>query len=212
MEKYPRTPHLPWSKGHTPDDIVLNTFDHLAGLSEIVVTEKLDGENTTMHRDYIHARSPDSGFHPSRSWVTMHHAAIRYNIPENMKICGENMFARHSIAYDALESYFYVFAVIDGDRVLPWDDTVEIAELLELPVVPLLYRGSWSIERIQECWTGISRCGGEQEGYVIRNAAGFALEEFQNNTAKYVRPGHVTSEQHWTKGPVIRNGLREPRC
>ena len=46
--KYPRTPHLPWSPGVTGDDIH-NTVKPLEW-SEIVITENMDGENTTMRR------------------------------------------------------------------------------------------------------------------------------------------------------------------
>lgn len=206
-EKYPRTPHLPWSPGSTADDILLDSTEKLSLMGEIVVTEKLDGENTTLHRDYVHARSLDSGYHPSRSWVSMLHGSIGHLIPEGLKICGENVFARHSIQYDALETYFYVFAVIKGDTVLAWDDMIEVVESLGLVAVPLLYRGVWDVEQIKSCWTGISRCGGKQEGYIVRNAGSYDLSDFEGNVAKYVRSGHVASETHWMKGPVIRNRL-----
>lgn len=35
----------------------------------VVITEKMDGENTTLYRDGLHARSLDSRHHPSRNWV-----------------------------------------------------------------------------------------------------------------------------------------------
>lgn len=66
--KYPRTLHLPWSLGRTSDDKVLSSMDHFSG-REVVVTEKMDGENTTIYSDGLHARSTTSQRHPSRSWV-----------------------------------------------------------------------------------------------------------------------------------------------
>jgi hypothetical protein len=54
--KYPRTPHLPWSPGRSEDDIALDSIEHLEHSEDIVVTEKLDGENTTLYHDYLHAR------------------------------------------------------------------------------------------------------------------------------------------------------------
>lgn len=52
------------------------------------------------------------------------------------------MWARRSVPYPALPGVFLVFAVFDdGDTLLDWDDTAQWAALLELPVVPLLYRG-----------------------------------------------------------------------
>lgn len=57
--KYPRIPHLPWSPGRLEDDIALDSIEHLERLEDVVVTEKLDGENTTLYHDYLHARSVD---------------------------------------------------------------------------------------------------------------------------------------------------------
>ncbi|MEI8604633.1 RNA ligase family protein [Pseudoalteromonas sp. B160] len=44
--KYPRTPHLPWSPGATEDDIHQGNLSCFAN-KQVVVTEKMDGENTT---------------------------------------------------------------------------------------------------------------------------------------------------------------------
>jgi hypothetical protein len=97
--KYPRTYHLPWSDGATDDDRVLTDEDletNFAGRT-VVVTEKMDGENTTMYNDCIHARSPDSGPHPSRDWVKNLHAQIQWQIPEGWRISGENLYATHTL-------------------------------------------------------------------------------------------------------------------
>ena len=67
LVKYPRTPHLPWSEGAAEDDIVSSDADMFTGM-EVVVTEKLDGENTTMTSEKVHARSLDSRDHPSRHY------------------------------------------------------------------------------------------------------------------------------------------------
>ena len=101
--KYPRSPHLPWSEGGTSDDAYLFDTDHFAG-KEVVITEKMDGENTSMYRDGIHARSIDGRHHPSRDWVKALHGKICLEIPEGWRLCGENLYARHSIAYEELES------------------------------------------------------------------------------------------------------------
>lgn len=41
--KYPRSFHLPWSRGYTHDDKVAKNVNHFIG-KEVVVTEKLDGK------------------------------------------------------------------------------------------------------------------------------------------------------------------------
>lgn len=66
--KYPRTYHLTWSPGTTSDDKILTTTSQFDG-KEVIVTEKMDGENCTIGSDYTHARSIDSQHHSSRSWV-----------------------------------------------------------------------------------------------------------------------------------------------
>ena len=65
--KYPRTLHLPWSYGTSDDKFLKDTlnFDD----EEVVVTEKLDGENTTLYNDYIHARSLEYDSHQSRNLI-----------------------------------------------------------------------------------------------------------------------------------------------
>jgi len=130
---YPRTPHLPWSPGASADDV---RAGRLAGPTgrEVVVTEKLDGENTTLYADGLHARSPDSAHHPSRAWVKALHGRIARLIPPGWRVCGENVYARHSIPYEDLESWFHAFSVWDGDRCLDWDSTVRFARRLGVPV------------------------------------------------------------------------------
>jgi hypothetical protein len=93
--KYPRIPHLTWSPGRSEDDIALDSIEHLEQLKDVVVTEKLDGENTTLYHDYLHARSVDSKSHPSRNTLlsplkgglSQFHAKIRYDIPEDFRSC-----------------------------------------------------------------------------------------------------------------------------
>lgn len=90
--KYPRTLHVPWSPGLMNDD---RAMDHLGGFVglDVVVTEKLDGENTTLYADGLHARSIDGRHHPSRDWVKAAHGRVAWTIPEGWRICGENMYA-----------------------------------------------------------------------------------------------------------------------
>lgn len=137
---YPRTAHLPWSPGATSDDVRIADLSALTG-REVVVTEKLDGENTTLYADGLHARSLDSAHHPSRGWVKALQGRIATRIPAGWRVCGENMFARHSIPYDRLEGYFYGFSVWDGERCLGWDRTVVFLRGLGIPAAPVLWRG-----------------------------------------------------------------------
>ncbi|MGF9909723.1 RNA ligase family protein [Brevibacillus porteri] len=209
LKKYPRTFHLPWSRSRTDDDKILRTVGHFEG-KEVVVTEKLDGENTTLYRNHIHARSLDSKDHASRHWVKMLHGTISFHIPEGWRICGENVFALHSIYYEHLTSYFYVFSIWnENNECLSWDETVEWAELLGLETAPVLYRGIWKEENVKSCYTKQSVFGGEQEGYVVRVTERFPYEDFKQSAAKFVRKNHVQTDQHWLSKPVVPNGIAQ---
>ncbi|CAM5298830.1 RNA ligase domain-containing protein OS=Streptomyces aurantiogriseus OX=66870 GN=GCM10010251_68040 PE=4 SV=1 [Streptomyces aurantiogriseus] len=171
---------------------------------EIVVTEKLDGENTTLYADGLHARSVDSAHHPSRAWVKALQGRVGARIPAGWRVCGENMYARHSIPYDALEGYFYGFSVWDEhDRCLGWDATVRFLRGLGVPVPPVLWRGVFDERALRRLQVQTGR----QEGYVVRTVEGFALEDFAGRVAKWVRPGHVTTGTHWMHAAVVENGL-----
>ncbi|MFC0436050.1 RNA ligase family protein [Kutzneria buriramensis] len=198
---YPRTPHLPWSPGATADDVRTTDLSGLAG-REVVVTEKLDGENTTLYRDGLHARSLDSAHHPSRAWVKSLHGNVSSEIPAGWRVCGENMYARHSLAYDDLDSWFYAFSVWAEDRCLSWDATVRFASRLGMPVPKVLWRGIFDERVLRRIKLDPTR----REGYVVRVAEGFAAADFRHSVAKWVRTGHVQTDQHWMLGPVTANG------
>ncbi|MER7508123.1 RNA ligase family protein [Streptomyces lavendulae] len=199
---YPRTAHLPWSPGATPDDVRASGPSALAG-REVVVTEKLDGENTTLYRDGLHARSLDSGHHPSRAWVKGLQGRIGSGIPEGRRVCGENLYARHSLAYEELDSWFYGFSVWDGDHCLDWDGTVRFLRRLGVPTPRVLWRGVYDERALRRLRVDTTR----QEGYVVRTTAGFRREDFGGRVAKWVRGGHVQTDTHWMYAPVVPNGL-----
>ncbi|MYY04275.1 MULTISPECIES: RNA ligase family protein [unclassified Streptomyces] len=199
---YPRTSHLPWSPGATSDDVRMTDLAALTG-AEVVVTEKLDGENTTLYADGLHARSLDSAHHPSRTWVKALQARIGARIPQGWRICGENVFARHSLAYDSLESHFYGFSVWDGDRCLDWDRTVAFLRDLGIPAPPVLWRGVFDAKALR----ALKLDTGRQEGYVVRPVESFPGVVFGRRVGKWVRPGHVATDTHWMHAEVVENGL-----
>ncbi len=199
---YPRTPHLPWSPGATSDDVRTGDLSGLAG-REVVVTEKLDGENTTLYPDGLHARSLDSAHHPSRAWVKALQGRVGRGIPAGWRVCGENVYARHSLAYGELDSWFYGFSVWDGERCLDWDATVRFTRGLGIPVPPVLWRGVFDERALRALRLDLAR----QEGYVVRTVEGFGRGEFAGRVAKWVRRGHVTTDAHWMLAPVVPNGL-----
>lgn len=202
--KYPRTFHLPSSPGSTSDDKIHDNIDFFEG-REIVITEKFDGENTTMMNDSIYARSLDSVDHPSRHWVKGLWGRIKHDIPEGWKICGENLFATHSLHYENLSSYFLVFSIWDeDDDCLSWKDTEIFSKYLGLQTVPVLWSGLYNKEFVEKFKINTET----QEGFVIRIADGFPFKDFQTSVSKWVRKGHVTTDDHWMYKKITPNKLK----
>lgn len=205
--KYPSTPHLPWSLGLQNNDRLILHLDAFQG-QEVVVTEKLDGENTSLYQDDLHARSLDTRPHPSRTWVKAERGRIAHEIPVGWRFCGENVYAVHSLRYEDLAGYFYLFSVWDDRNMsLAWDEVLDWAQRLQLPTPRELYRGLWDEEALQAIQIDLER----MEGYVVRVTGEISYQEFPLKLAKWVRPNHVQTDQHWLSKPVEANGLKEEK-
>jgi ATP-dependent RNA circularization protein (DNA/RNA ligase family) len=173
----------------------------------IVITEKMDGENTTITRDYCHARSVDSARHESRNRVTALWQKVRFDIPADWRICGENLYAKHSIEYNNLNSYFLGFSIWNEENVcLSWSETQEWFELLGITPVSTLAEGTFfTCDEIRNVEKSLNPT--KQEGYVIRLADAFHYKDFHISVAKYVRKNHVQSDAHWMHKSIIKNQL-----
>ena len=203
--KYSRTYHLPWSLGVQSDDNVIASLDAFVG-QRVVVTEKMDGENTSIYNDYIHARSIDGRSHPSRDWVKRFQSTIARDIPDGWRVCGENLFAKHSVGYTQLPSYFLGFSIWTDDNVcLSWDETVEWFDVLDVVGVPILYDDIYDESAIKELGNKLDLDAAE--GYVIRVADSFHYDEFKHKVAKFVRVNHVQTDEHWMHAQIIPNEL-----
>jgi hypothetical protein len=194
--KYPRTFHLPFSLSKTNDDRTLEDTSHFEG-QEVVVTVKIDGEQTTFYDDYFHCRSIDYQHESHRNWVKYLHEKIRHEIPKGWRLNGENVTAVHSIKYSNLETYFFLFSIWNEvNQCLSWDETVQYADILNLKMVPILYRGVWDEKKIRSIYTPTYN-GNPCEGYVVRMTRPFFYGEFHKCVAKFVREGHVGTNHHW---------------
>lgn len=202
--KYPRTPHLPYSETIGSDDKRL--FNDLQFKDMfIVITEKMDGENTTVYNDGYHARSLDSKHRDYHSWLLSYIPTWQYMLKDGERVCGEYLYAEHSIHYDNLKSYFLGFSFWDKDVCCGWDSTIAKFEQLGITPVPVLYKGYYGKEITIQIAKSVIDCGGE--GIVIRNAFSFPMNDFSKNVAKYVRPNHVQTDDHWSQQTIKHNNL-----
>ena len=159
-----------------------------------------------MYCDGFHARSIDSRHHSSRDWVAAFHARFAMDIPQGWRICGENLYAKHSVGYTDLRSYFMGFSVWNEDNVaLSWDHTVEYFDLLGIEPVPIIYRGIFDEKMLK----GLAKTWNTEvdEGFVVRIAEPVAFDDFEVSFAKWVRPKHVQTDEHWMHQAVVPNGL-----
>jgi hypothetical protein len=215
--KYNRTYHFPWSPGATNDDKIAASVDSLLNV-EIVITEKMDGSNTSLEADGCFARThsgPPS--HASFDGLKALHASIKYKIPDNMQFFGEWCFARHSIEYNELPGYFMMFNIRDlafTDVIWnSWDDVELWASELEVPTVPVLFRGVVKTEQelkelVESFMIQPSKCGGIREGVVVRVARVFYDWEFSQCVMKCVRANHVQTSEHWKDQEIIKNKIK----
>jgi len=206
--KYPRTPHLPFSPAYSHDDEQLVDINFLKNEKEIIITEKMDGENTSLYPDHWHGRSINSNRkHESRDYMAGRWAQLRSRIPEGFRVCGENMYAKHSIHYPDLSDWFLGFSIWNGDMCASWDETID--QFLKIGIWPVkqLYRGPFSFEALT---TAVAKLNlNRQEGIVVRTTTSFEYSKFNHYVAKWVRYKHVESEtKHWFSSKVTKNRIK----
>jgi hypothetical protein len=207
-QKYPRSWHLNYSEKSSSDDKKHLSDSHFIG-KDVVVTIKMDGENTTIYNDYIHARSVDSRIDSEdRRWIdALRKSKIEGNIPDSYRICGENLFYKHTCYYDDLKSMFYVFSIWDGETCLSWDETKMWCGLLGLEMVPVIYEGIYDKNKIIESFNFFMK-DKNTEGFVVRVREEFNIENFQNSLNKFVKSGFVIPDEHWRYSQKTMNKLK----
>lgn len=202
--KYPRTYHLPYSLGMTSDDKILPD-DSIFFNKEVVVTVKMDGENTTITNDKVYARSIDSKHEWYHSWLMNYASSRQIHINQTERICGEYLYCKHSIKYTNLPSYFMGFSFWKDTKCLHWDETVDLFSILDIHPVYVIYRGIYNREVIEKLFHNVVKSG--EEGIVVRNVESFEYDEFSKNVAKCVRKNHVQTDTHWKNSKIEQNDL-----
>lgn len=196
--KYPSTPYLSVS-GSTDDKDRVIEAETLYGRN-VIITEKMDGENTTIYPDgSMHARSIDSRFHESRSMAKAW--ASRRLVPQGIRLIVENCYAEHSIRYEGLPEFGFIISAMAGDTHLAWREVERISALTGLPTVPVLYRGVLDVTVLRTVIESIDI--DKQEGFVVRPEGPFTG---MDSVGKWVRPDHVQTDDHWTNN-WRRNGI-----
>jgi RNA ligase len=220
-QKYGRTYHYPFSPGTTSDDRITHDYwVHMQHIPLLIHTEKLDGENNCLSKHGVFARShatPTTS--PWTESLRRFWELIKSELGD-LEIFGENLYAIHSIEYRRLEHHFYIFGIREFDRWLSWEETQFYANMLDLHVVPVIKTEAPPANQpifetgmlalvngpgVFEPYDVHDQKPTTMEGIVSRNADGYPIMTFAQNVFKYVRKGHVKTNEHWT-----RNWKRAP--
>lgn len=228
LVKYPRTPHLQGSRLQPGDeDLAQAPFSRVRG-RHLVVEEKLDGSNAGIsftaegelllqsRGHYLTGGPRERQFAVLKSWAATIAPLLWPVLGDRYVLYGEWMYARHTVAYDALPHYFCEFDVLEvGTR--KFLSTPARAELLRgLPIVSVPVLHSGPVQRLSEltAMIGPSRCRTQadepMEGLYIKvEQDGVVLERY-----KWVRASFLTeildSGSHWADRPIVPNRLADP--
>ena len=176
--RYPRTPLCPWSPGGSDRGNLQIDMREFAGTT-ICVTEKLDGSNVAIRQAQAWPRSgnPNS----PAPWLAMcrKHIAWRTMAHPSLTLYGEDIYGVHTIRYDPVpeDRTFRLFGVLEDVGWASWDRVEEVARLLAIDTVPVLFRGRYaSVNQLRDgllklmdgpselvlsqCWKGRGRNDG----------------------------------------------------
>lgn len=196
--KFPCIYHLPFSNTTNDDKMALRMDLYAMYNMPIVVTEKMDGSNISIYPDgFLHARSTEFPKSAHYSWIKQKSWNMSRPLEQDMRVSGEYMYAKHSIHYTNLEDFFYVHTLWGMNYCLGWNITVNMARKIGVPHVPVLYKGMFDLEVLEN----IARAQNPEttEGFVVRPLQGFHIDIFPQVVFKYVRANHVQTDIHWTK-------------
>lgn len=213
--KYNRTYHFPFSQGALNDDKIATSIDGVVGVP-IVITEKMDGSNTSLETEGCFARTHSGPpVHASFDGLKALHGSVKWKIPLGMQFFGEWIFAKHSIEYSALPGYFLLFNVRDltNNLWLSWEEVEMWAQEIGVPTVPVLFKGTVHSETeleklVMSLMPQPSYCGGIREGVVVRKSEQFSNDDFSRYVLKSVRANHITTDEHWKNQEIVRNKLK----
>ena len=230
--KYPRTPHLFGSKG-TDDDKHLSEVESREFIADesLIVEEKIDGTNVGIHftsagQMVLQCRGHliTQGMHPQydlfKQWTAVKRGVVEARLEDRYILCGEWVYARHSVHYRQLPHYFFEFDIYDKEEeaFLSLEKRLSLIEGAGIETVPVLHQGVIG-KKAREELIGPSlfdsvfenpvtrRTDNLMEGLYLRTEAAGAVA----GRAKFVRPEFVEKVKqstHWQHQAMVPNLLK----
>lgn len=194
IKKYPRTPHLSGSRLQPGDeDLSQIDFSELLG-RHLVIEEKIDGANAAVSFDddgnlllqsrghYLTGGPREIHYDMMKQWACAHRTRFWEVLGSRYIMYGEWMYAKHSIYYDALPSYFMEFDIFDRTRGIFLDTPSRRALTDQMPIssVPVLAEGTF--RTTSEILAYLGKSNYIRDGHIERLAAycrenGLSVEE-----------------------------------
>jgi hypothetical protein len=155
IHKYPRTPHIQGSRYQAGDENLGNIPFTVLRDAYVVVEEKVDGANAAISFDpsgklllqsrghFLTGGYRERHFDLFKQWAFTHMAAFWEVLGTRYILYGEWLYAKHTVFYNALPSYFLEYDLFDRDRGEFLSTSARKQMLGDLPLcsVPILFSG-----------------------------------------------------------------------
>jgi hypothetical protein len=219
--KFPRTPHLAGSRC-TRDDRVLSPRETARALAApLSGDEKIDGANVgvgfdpdtgalqVQNRGHVLGRGEHAQYAPLWPFLRERQDALLDTLGGALILFGEWCYARHSVRYTLLPSYFVAFDLYDK-RTGEFADRAAleaVAARVDVALVPRLFTDEvlCSLDEVRRR-IATSRFGTETaEGIYLRaEVSGRVTARY-----KFVRDDFIAGiTEHWASRPIEPNRLR----
>ncbi|OQR87908.1 hypothetical protein ACHHYP_07963 [Achlya hypogyna] len=222
LAKFPRTKHLLPSAGVTRDDLVMDPHDARAFIGvPVTIQEKVDGANlglfltddyqvVAQNRSHFCNAATAPQFKGLDVWIQVHQFELidLLSPPGRYVLYGEWLFAKHSLHYTKLPSYFLAFDLLDRSTETFWA-AAKLQRALKdtsIHLVPTI--ATTTIGDVDEYRTLLETPSqfydGPVEGFVVRKETAESLVA----RAKLVRDDFIQEiQEHWAKKGIVKNQL-----
>lgn len=225
--KFPRTPHIldAGGSGVSRDDLLMSAGDAALFYAEgvrVSVEEKVDGACLALmcaadlsivakNRSHIVNSASARQWSTLDAWIAAHRGVLSdllapRGVPSRV-LCGEWLYAKHSIHYTRLPGVFIAFDVYDLAARRFLSRAARDAALADtgLPIVPLIAEahigGAGEVLALLETESAFR--DGKVEGVYLRVDDG---EGWLRARSKAVRPDFLAGmDEHWSKASITKN-------
>ena len=220
--KYPRTQHLEGSRlGPGDEDLSQVPFASIFG-KNIVIEEKIDGANCAISFDsegnlllqsrghFLLGGHREKHYNLLKQWANLYQDVFFDTLGTRYIMYGEWMYAKHTVFYDALPSYFMEFDIYDKqERVfLDTDNRRALTEQMGIvSSVPVLDRGRFSRKEPILALIGHSKYITDRHLDVLREVA----EKMELDPVQILRETDPSTTMEGLYFKLEENGIVEGR-